>query len=163
MPRVGHVLVQADFNQLALRVLAYLSQDPVLLREFCTPGTTIDLHRRTAALVLEIPEAQITNRQRNQIGKPTNCGISQGQTEFGLANVLGTSPERACQFMERFFRRYSGVRRWFDATELHAVRDGFVQTPFGRRRILGELNPWDEDPGRAMRQAVNFAVQAHRG
>ena len=123
-------------------------------------GPDIDLHRRTAAIALGIPEAQITGDQRNHVGKAINFGLTFGQTEVGLAESLGIPIAEAQSFIERFFDRHRGVRNWIDATEVAAQMDGSVRTLFGRRRTLLDTESCDDgDFEHALRQAVNHVVQ----
>jgi DNA polymerase-1 len=156
----GFQLLEADFSQIELRVLASCSQDPKLLAAYRDPRREVDLHRRTAAAVLRRREHEVTEAQRNRIGKQVNFAVIYGQTEYGLAEALDIPLERAGELMCRFFAEFPGVRRWIDAAEEMAENEGAVRSLFGRRRTLADVDSWDSgERSRALRQAVNHVVQ----
>ncbi len=153
----GNLLVAADFSQVELRVLAHLSQDPGLLGAL---RRGVDLHRRTAAYALGVPEAAVTEAQRRGVGKAVNFGVVYGQTAHGLAGTLSIDVERAVGMLANYFARHPGVHQWIVETRRAALRDGSVVTLFDRRRGLPGLrsgDPFTRD--RALRQAVNTVVQ----
>lgn len=155
--RDGCVLVEADFSQVELRVLAHFSRDPGFLDAYC--GNDINIHRRTAALALGLPENAVTSTQR-KIGKTVNFGIIYGQTEYGLSDKLNISVAEARQFIERYLRGYPKVAEWIEEIKQFVRLHGFVRTLYGRRRRLPEV--WSPDRGKAehaLRQAVNSVVQ----
>lgn len=152
----GHVLLEADFSQIELRVLAELSRDPGLVKSYRRGE---DLHRKTASLVLDKPLKEITATDR-ALGKKINFAIIYGQTDQGLAKELGISLLDAEEHIERFMDGYPGVRDWIAATKNRAREQGYVATMFGRRRRLPELASDDEQAvERALRQAVNAVIQ----
>ena len=107
----GHVLLEADYSQMELRVLARFSQDAALLHTF---QHDIDLHARTAARVLDIAETDVTDQQRS-LGKTLNFGIVYGQTAYGLADELGVTMQRAEQLLAAHAAAYPGVIAWIAA------------------------------------------------
>ena len=153
----GHLIVEADFSQIELRVLAHFSEDRGLLAAF---HDGIDLHRRTAALALGVPEVDVSDDQRNDIGKAVNFGIVYGQTPYGLAAKLGINEDEAGSFLATFFEAHPGVRAWIEEIEEGALRDGYVTTLYGRRRQLPAV--WSDnraEQARGLRQAVNTVIQ----
>jgi len=154
----GHTLIEADFSQVELRVLAHLSQDPVFLNTLRDPHG--DIHLGTAAAALGIPPSAVTPEQRSRIGKKVNFAIIYGQTATGLAEALDASESDAQAFIDAFARAYPDVHFW--AVEVrHAVRQhGYVATCCGRRRRLPEARSTTSAiASRALRQAVNAIVQ----
>jgi len=154
----GHVLLEADFSQIELRVLAHFSREPAFLDAYCENDT--DLHRRTAALALGILENQVTDDQRKKIGKAVNFGIIYGQTEYGLSRKLDISIDEAKHFIDGYLRGYPKVAAWIDEVKQFVRIQGFVRTLYGRRRRLPGV--WSPDRGEAayaLRQAVNSVVQ----
>jgi DNA polymerase-1 len=152
----GGQVMSSDYSQVELRVLAHLAND-VVLRAAFQRGE--DIHKSTAAAVYHIPLAQVTAEQR-AFAKHINFGIAYGMSAHSLARSTGMSDEQAEQFMADYFRRYSGVRRWLDATKRQVVRERYVSTMFGRRRPFTNLR--DRSPSevrRAERLAVNHPVQ----
>jgi len=155
--RPGHTLVEADFSQFELRVLAHFSQDRCLLESFEADD---DVHRRTAAAVLGISEHEVGPEQRNAIGKRVNFSCIYGTTPVGLSHQLDISEYEAEQMLNAYFAAYPGVRQWADEVHDFVRCHGYVQTFHGRRRQLPAV--WSADPGvaaRGLRQAVNGIVQ----
>ncbi len=151
-----HVLMAADYSQIELRILAHCSGDARLVQAFHEGR---DIHRFTASLIYGIPEAEVQPEQR-QAMKAINFGILYGMTPHGLSKELGLPREEAEQFIAAYFERYPGVRSYLDAQIAKARRDGFVQTPLGRRRYIPEVN----SPDLMVRQfgermAVNAPIQ----
>jgi DNA polymerase-1 len=152
----GCVLMEADYSQMELRVLAHFSQDPALLHAF---QHGIDLHVRTAASVLGMAETDVTDQQR-QLGKTLNFGIVYGQTAYGLADELGVSMQRAEELLAAHAAAYPGVTAWIAAVHEHARNSGEVRTLYGRRRQLPNIySASDALASEASRQAVNTIVQ----
>lgn len=153
----GHALVEADFSQIELRVLAHFSQDRLLLDAF---ANGIDLHRSTAARALRVTEAEVSDAMRDEVGKVVNFGIVYGQTPHGLAKKLGATEREAQSHLEAYFAAHHGVRDWIDRTQREALRDGYVTTFYGRRRRLPGLRSNDRaEVERGLRQAVNTVIQ----
>ncbi len=156
VPEKGWVLLDADYSQIELRVVAALAQDPVLLGAF---EAGEDIHRRTAAEVYNLPMDQVTSNQRSA-SKAVNFGLLYGQGAFALASSLGITTKEAKVFIERYFERMPKVAAWIESTKEKALKDVQVRTHWGRiRRIpeLGSANPGLKAGG--LREAVNTVVQ----
>jgi DNA polymerase I-like protein with 3'-5' exonuclease and polymerase domains len=154
----GHLVMEADVSQCELRVLAHFSQDPRLLAAY--RDRDVDLHVQTAAAALGIAEQQVTEEQRNRIGKQVNFAIVYGMTADGLAQKLAISPNEAQGLLDGYFATYSGVQRWLAQVQAVAHKDRQVSTLSGRRRRLPEIR--SRDPGEvaaARRHAVNTIIQ----
>ncbi|MFA6028644.1 MAG: DNA polymerase I [Elusimicrobiota bacterium] len=132
----GRVLLSADYSQIELRVLAHLSGDPALRAAF-SGGE--DVHRRTAAEVFGVKEAEVTREMRRR-AKAVNFGIIYGQTPHGLSRELGIPMAEAKDVIERYFARYKGVKTWIEKTLEEARREESVRTLFGRVRRLPQIN-----------------------
>jgi DNA polymerase-1 len=131
----GMMLVTLDYSQIELRVLAHLSKDPNLMRAFQEGA---DVHRRTAAEVFEVPEAEVTDEQR-RVAKAVNFGVIYGQTAFGLARQLNIPQGRAGKYIKAYFKKIPGVTSYMNALIDTAKDTGFAETIFGRRRRIPEL------------------------
>jgi DNA polymerase-1 len=131
----GKMLVTLDYSQIELRVLAHLSKDPNLSAAFREGG---DVHRRTAAEVFEVPEAEVTDEQR-RIAKAVNFGVIYGQSAFGLARSLNIPQGRAGNYIKAYFKKIPGVANYMTALIETAKDTGFAETIFGRRRRIPEL------------------------
>ncbi len=152
----GSVIASADYSQIELRIMAHLSNDESLLRAF-TEG--IDVHRATAAEVFGGTPEQVTSEQR-RYAKVINFGLIYGMSSFGLARNLGIETKAAASYIERYFARYPGVKAYMDETKLTAKAQGYVQTVFGRRLYLPEINsPNGPRRGGAERAAINAPMQ----
>jgi DNA polymerase-1 len=146
----GCVLVSADYSQIELRVLAHLSKDPVLVDAF---RNNKDVHTRTAMEIFGVPESEVTQEQRRQ-AKTVNFGVIYGMGELALSKRLGIKRDMARQFIDTYFERYEGVRRFMEST-LESARQGqAVRTVLGRQRHLPDLR----SPNRGLRaQAERIA------
>ena len=133
--RPGWVLVDADYSQIELRVLAHISGDPTMIHAF---NEDQDIHARTASEVYGVPLSQVTPQMRSAC-KAVNFGIVYGISEFTLAKNIGVSRYKAKDFIERYFKRYPGVKRYMDEAVATGYRQGYVTTLMGRRRYLPEL------------------------
>lgn len=131
----GWRIMTADYSQIELRIMAHLSQDPVLIEAFVKGE---DIHRRTAAEIFGIPLDKVDSRLRDQ-AKAVNFGVIYGISGFGLAKGAGVSRKDAEHFIERYFARYSGVSRFVEQTIRKAREDGYVTTLYKRRRYLPDL------------------------
>ncbi|AEG92372.1 DNA polymerase I [Ramlibacter tataouinensis] len=152
----GHLIASADYSQIELRIMAHLSEDPALLRAF-TEG--LDVHRATAAEVFGVPPDQVTSEQR-RYAKVINFGLIYGMSSFGLARNLAIDNQAAKNYIERYFQRYPGVKNYMDETRLAAKSKGYVETVFGRRLYLPEINsPNGPRRGGAERAAINAPMQ----
>lgn len=131
----GNVLLSADYNQIELRLLAHLSDDPKLLDAFQNGE---DVHTRTAMELFHLPKADVTPDMR-RAAKSVNFGIIYGISPFGLANNIGVSMPEAKGYIDRYFALYEGVRAFLDDTLKTATEKGYVTTIFDRRRDIPEL------------------------
>ncbi|MEJ7929751.1 DNA polymerase I [Ramlibacter sp. AN1015] len=152
----GHVIASADYSQIELRIMAHLSEDPALLRAF-TEG--LDVHRATAAEVFGVAPDAVSSEQR-RYAKVINFGLIYGMSAFGLARNLGIDNAAAKSYIDRYFQRYPGVKTYMDETRLSAKSRGYVETVFGRRLYLPEINsPNGPRRGGAERAAINAPMQ----
>ena len=131
----GSVIVSADYSQIELRIMAHISGDEALLRAF-TAGE--DVHRATAAEVFGVDVAQVSNDQRRS-AKVINFGLIYGMGAFGLAKSLGIDNTAAKNYIQRYFERFSGVKKYMDETRALAKENGYVETVFGRRLQLAGI------------------------
>ncbi|MBI4539790.1 MAG: DNA polymerase I [Gemmatimonadetes bacterium] len=135
VPGPGRVFLGADYSQIELRILAHFSDDPAFVDAF---SRGIDIHRQTAAIVFGVDVDQVTTEMRAR-AKTINFATIYGQGEFSLARQLGISREEARRFIQQYFARFAGVRRYLDETVAQARERGFVETLSGRRRYVPEL------------------------
>jgi len=133
--RPGWMLIDADYSQIELRVLAHIAEDPVMIDAFSKDQ---DIHRRTAAEVYGVPLDEVTPAMRSA-AKAVNFGIVYGISDFGLARNIGVSRKQAAEFIERYLGRYAGIKRFMDSAVAQGKLQGYVTTLFGRRRYLKEL------------------------
>ncbi|MGH9479055.1 MAG: DNA polymerase, partial [Terriglobales bacterium] len=152
----GYRLLAADYSQIELRLLAHLSQDPLLLAAY-RQGQ--DIHALTAAEVFEVPPLLLTSEHRRR-AKAVNFGIVYGLSAFGLARQLGIPQGEAARFIQRYFARYAGVQAWIQRSLAEARSRGWVATLHGRRRPIPNLE--SRNPtlrGFAERTAINSPLQ----
>ena len=152
----GCVLVAADYSQVELRIMAHLSEDPSLLAAF---NAGQDIHRATAAEVFAVePEAVTTDQRRS--AKAINFGLIYGMSAFGLARQLGINRKQAAEYIELYFSRYPGVQNYMNNIRYTAAENGFVETFFGRRLYLPEINSRNGMRRQAAeRTAINAPMQ----
>ena len=152
----GKVIVSADYSQIELRIMAHLSQDPGLLEAF---HKNLDIHRATASEVFGVPLEAVTSDQR-RTAKVINFGLIYGMSAFGLAQNLGIEPSAARNYIERYFARYPKVKAYMEKTRASAHAQGFVETAFGRRLWLPDIQS-SKAPVRAAaeRAAINAPMQ----
>jgi DNA polymerase-1 len=156
VPRPGWKLIVADYSQIELRLLAHMSRDAVLVEAFRNGE---DIHTRTAAEVLGVPPLMVTPEARRN-AKAVNFGIVYGISPFGLAAQLGISQREAQTYIENYFARYAGVRKFIDATIAEVRRTGVTRTLFGRERPIPDINSRNPNArGFAERTAVNSPLQ----
>ena len=152
----GHVLLAADYSQIELRIMAHLSGDEGLLAAFAEER---DVHRATAAEVFGVPLDAVTSDQR-RLAKTINFGLIYGMSSFGLARQLGIDRASAQRYVERYFQRYPGVRRFMDETRAQARERGYVETVFGRRLYLPDIRSGNQQTRQyAERSAINAPMQ----
>ena len=152
----GHVIVSADYSQIELRIMAHISEDPGLLHAF-QQGQ--DVHRATASEVFGTPLAEVTTEQR-RYAKTINFGLIYGMGAFGLAQALNIEQKAAKDYIDRYFTRFAGVKRYMDETKAGAAERGYVSTLFGRRIYLPEIRGGNgARKAGAERQAINAPMQ----
>jgi DNA polymerase-1 len=152
----GHVLMSADYSQIELRIMAHISEDPALLRAF---EQGLDVHRATASEVFGVPVAEVASEQR-RYAKVINFGLIYGMGAFGLASNLGIEQKAAKDYIERYFARFAGVKRYMDETRVRAREQGYVETVFGRRLWLPQIHSGNGQlRSGAERQAINAPMQ----
>ena len=152
----GCKLVAADYSQIELRIMAHLSGDERLLEAFALGE---DIHRATAAEVFNHPLDQVTNDQR-RAAKAINFGLIYGMSAFGLAKQLGVAREKAQLYIDLYFLRYPGVKAYMDATREQARQQGYVETLFGRRLYIPDINAKNAQKRQyAERTAINAPMQ----
>lgn len=132
----GFTLLSADYSQIELRVLAHLSNDPILLAAF---ADDLDIHRMTAARIFDVHEGLVTAQMRAS-GKTVNFGVVYGQTPFGLSGQLGVTQAQAKKYIEQYFEKYSGVREYRERVLAEARRCKEVRTLMGRRRFVPDID-----------------------
>lgn len=152
----GSVIASADYSQIELRIMAHISGDAALLLAF---HDGMDVHRATASEVFGVPTSQVSSEQR-RYAKVINFGLIYGMSAFGLARSLGIDNTAAKNYIERYFQRFSGVKQYMDDTRQQAKARGFVETVFGRRLYLPEINsPNGPRRNGAERAAINAPMQ----
>jgi len=152
----GHVLMAADYSQIELRIMAHLSGDEGLLAAFSEDR---DVHVATAAEVFGVPLESVTSDQR-RTAKTINFGLIYGMSAFGLARQLGIDRGSASRYVERYFARYPGVKRFMDDTRHSARETGFVETVYGRRLYLPDIRSGNSAMRQyAERSAINAPMQ----
>ncbi len=152
----GQRLVSADYTQIELRIMAHLSGDARLLAAF---EAGEDVHRATAAEVFGVPLEGVSADQR-RAAKAINFGLIYGMSPFGLARQIGVDRAAAQDYVDRYFARYPGVRRFMDAIREQAREQGYVETVFGRRLYLPEIRSRNRQRRQyAERTAINAPMQ----
>ena len=131
----GHVLVDADYSQIELRLLAHISGDEAMQQAFLSGE---DFHTVTAARVFHVPQDQVTHQMRSR-AKAVNFGIVYGISAFSLSQDIGVTVAEAKEYMERYFATYTGVRQYMEQVVSQARERGYVETLWHRRRALPEL------------------------
>ena len=152
----GCVLVSADYSQIELRIMAHISEDANMLKAFADGE---DIHRATAAEIFGVGLAEVSSEQR-RYAKVINFGLIYGMSAFGLAGNLGVERSAAQMYIDKYFQRFSGVKQFMDNTRQEAKANGYVETVFGRRLWLPEINS-PNGPRRqgAERAAINAPMQ----
>jgi DNA polymerase-1 len=152
----GYVLMAADYSQIELRIMAHLSGDEGLLAAFAEDR---DVHQATAAEVFAVPLTEVSADQR-RLAKTINFGLIYGMSPFGLARNLGIERSAAQTYVERYFQRYPGVRRFMDETRKQARERGYVETVYGRRLYLPDIRSGNAQTRQyAERSAINAPMQ----
>jgi DNA polymerase-1 len=152
----GYRLLSADYSQVELRIMAHLSGDDGLLNAFASGQ---DIHRATAAEVFGVPPERVSDDQR-RAAKTINFGLIYGMSAFGLARQLNLPRPEAQRYIDRYFQRYPGVKDYMDRIRTQARSEGFVETVFGRRLYLPEINARSAQRRQyAERTAINAPMQ----
>ena len=152
----GYKLLAADYSQIELRIMAHLAQDAGLLHAF---QNDLDVHRATAAEVFGVPLEQVSNDQRRS-AKAINFGLIYGMSAFGLAKQIDVGRKEAQEYIDRYFARYPGVLAYMERTRTQAAEQGYVETLFGRRLYLPEINSKNGAMRKgAERTAINAPMQ----
>jgi DNA polymerase-1 len=152
----GYHLLAADYSQIELRIMAHLSQDEKLLAAFAKGE---DIHKATASEVFETPINEVTSEQRRN-AKAVNFGLIYGMQAFGLAKQLGIERRKAKTYIDTYFARYPGVKTYMEETRELAKKQGYVETIFGRRLYLPEINSRNHQRRQhAERTAINMPLQ----
>ena len=156
IPESGCLLVAADYSQIELRIMAHLSQDPGLIEAF---NNGVDIHRATAAEVFGVQPVEVDEEQRRR-AKTINFGLIYGMSAYGLARQLKIELKEARRYIDIYFERYPGVKQYMQNTRQRAREQGFVETLFGRRLNLPEINSKNGTLRQyAERTAINAPVQ----
>jgi DNA polymerase-1 len=152
----GCVIASADYSQIELRIMAHISGDEALVKAF---HEGLDVHRATAAEVFGVAVGDVSTEQR-RYAKVINFGLIYGMSAFGLAKALGIDNTAAKNYITRYFERFAGVKRYMDDTREQAKAQGYVETVFGRRLYLPEINsPNGPRRAGAERAAINAPMQ----
>jgi DNA polymerase-1 len=152
----GHMLLAADYSQIELRIMAHLSGDDGLLNAF---ASDLDIHQATAAEVFGTRLDEVTADQRRS-AKAVNFGLIYGMSAFGLAKQLGIARGTAQEYIDLYFARYPGVKRYMEETRAAARAQGYVETVFGRRLYLPDINARNKQFAQAAeRAAINAPMQ----
>ncbi len=156
IPKPGCTLLAADYSQIELRIMAHLSEDEGLLKAFAEDR---DVHQATAAEVFGVAPKDVTTDQRRS-AKAINFGLIYGMSAFGLARQLGIARDEAQQYVTLYFARYPGVKAYMDRTRVQAREQGYVETVFGRRLYLPDIQARQQARRQyAERSAINAPMQ----
>ncbi len=152
----NYQLIAADYSQIELRIMAHLSQDKGLIDAF---AASLDIHKATAAQVFSVPLNEVSNDQRRK-AKAINFGLIYGMSAFGLAKQLGVERQAAQAYIDSYFEQYPGVHEFMEKTRHLAHEQGYVETLFGRRLYLPEINAKNLQRQKAAeRAAINAPMQ----
>jgi DNA polymerase-1 len=152
----GWLIMACDYSQIELRIMAHLSGDPGLLHAF---RNNVDVHQATASEVFGVPYGDVQSDQR-RAAKAINFGLMYGMSAFGLARQLNIGRPEAQAYMDTYFMRYPGVRRFMDETRDRAREQGYVETLYGRRLYLTDINASNMQRRQgAERAAINAPMQ----
>ncbi len=152
----GYQLISADYSQIELRLLAHVCEEPRLIEAF---ETGQDVHTATASILFDVPVSEVTGAQRRR-AKTVNFGVLYGQSDFGLSNALGVSRTEAKTFITDYFARLPMVKTYIEQTVAFARQNGYVQTIFGRKRMMPDVRHSNHNVRTAAeRAAVNSPLQ----
>ena len=148
--------MSADYSQIELRVLAHLSEDPVLLEAF---GNGEDIHTATAAMMFDVPSREV-NSDHRRIAKVLNFGVIYGLSAYGISQQTEFGPDEGTRFIESYFTKYPGIRGYLDRVKEDARATGYVKTALGRRRYMPEIMATNRVVRlSAERMAINMPIQ----
>jgi DNA polymerase-1 len=151
-----HLLLAADYSQIELRILAHMSQDPLMLEAF---ENDLDIHSATASKVFGVTLEEVTREMRGK-AKAVNFGLAYGQTAFGLSQNLRIKRSEAKEIIDNYFEKYPGIRKCMDNNIAFAKEHGYSQTIMGRKRYLPDINSGNHTVrGFAERNAINSPIQ----
>lgn len=157
IPAPGHIMLAADYSQIELRIMAHLSADPGLMDAF---SRGLDVHSATAAEVFGADSVAAVTADQRRSAKAINFGLIYGMSAFGLAKQLGIGRAEAQEYVDLYFTRYPGVRDFMDRTRQEAHEKGYVETLYGRRLYLPEINARNKQrQAAAERTAINAPMQ----
>ncbi len=157
VPQAGWKMLAADYSQIELRIMAHLSGDEGLLRAFAEGR---DIHRATAAEVFGVADPDRVDNDQRRSAKAINFGLIYGMSAFGLARQLGIGRDEAQQYVDLYFARYPGVKAFMDRIREQAREQGYVETLFGRRLYLPDINARNQQRrSAAERTAINAPMQ----
>jgi DNA polymerase-1 len=157
VPEPGWRMLAADYSQIELRIMAHLSGDQGLLDAFAAGA---DIHRATAAEVFGADSPDAVSNEQRRSAKAINFGLIYGMSAFGLARQLGIERAAAQEYVDRYFQRYPGVRAFMEDTREQARKQGYVETLFGRRLYLPDINARNQQVrAGAERTAINAPMQ----
>lgn len=153
----GYLLLSADYSQIELRILAHLSEDKNLQKAFIDNE---DIHQKTANELFGAQIASVEEKKSlRRVAKTINFGIIYGISAFRLSNELGVSRKQAQEYIDQYFNRYPKVREYFETIKRSIQSNGYVETYFGRRRLLSEIETAGRDSGYAERSLINAPIQ----
>ncbi len=132
----GYVFLDADYSQIELRVLAHMSSDETMIKAF---NEGLDIHSITASQVFNVPQEEVTKQMRSE-AKAVNFGIVYGISDFGLAVNIKTSRKKAKEYIEKYFEKYPKIKEYMDGMVQSCKEKGYVETLWGRRRYVPEIN-----------------------
>ncbi len=152
----GHIIMAADYSQIELRIMAHLSGDETLLNAF---NNGLDIHRATASEIFSTELDEVTDEQRRH-SKAVNFGLIYGMSAFGLAKQLHVERKQAQAYIDQYFEQYPGVKGYMESTREFARENGYVETVFGRRLYLPDINAKNHNMRQyAERTAINAPMQ----
>lgn len=152
----GRCLIDADYSQIELRVLAHMANDEMMIKAFSSGD---DIHKRTASQVFGVPFDEVTSKMRSS-AKAVNFGIVYGISDFGLARQLKISRKRAGEYIDKYLENFSGVKKYMDSVIEDGTENGYVKTLYGRRRNMSGLRSKDYNTrSSSQRMAMNAPIQ----
>lgn len=156
IPDEGELFLSADYSQIELRIMAHLSEDPMMIEAF---ESGLDIHTATAAKIYKVPLEDVNSDMRRK-AKTANFGIIYGISTFGLAERLTIPRGEAKELIDGYFETYPGIKTYMDKAILQAKEKGYVETIFGRKRYLSDINSQNSVVrGYAERNAINAPIQ----